>query len=222
LRHQEPKKNTTLSRRLKAGSRYYLQRNVSCSDVHDRGRDHEPNQPNAQISDLVERPLDCRVRVSAVSCESCLFRNRRRTYLVTANTTRVANIQGGAQSRRVTVGLCPSVAVRVGKNTLGESEVMIQVRLHAGDKLNTLPRNAMNDALQCHVYNLPICQSTSDNLPLALDFGLTFIANASVLFHPLLSQSDLDQRQRRWGVDWKSGRTNVATRTARIVRPPSM
>ena len=117
---------------------------------------------------------------------------------MTANATRVANNHGGAQSRRVTVGLYPSVAVRVGKNTLGESEVVIQVSLHAGDKSNTLSRNAMTDVLQCHVYNLPICQNISKDLPLALDFGLTFIANTSVLFHSLLSKSDLNQRQRWW------------------------
>jgi hypothetical protein len=39
-------------------------------------------------------------------------------YLVTANATTVASTQGGAQSRRVTVGLYPSVAVKVGKKAL--------------------------------------------------------------------------------------------------------
>jgi len=62
-----------------------------------------------------------------------LSRNRR-TYLVTTNATRVANTQGGAQSRRVTVRLYPSVAVRVGKNALNEREMMIQVMLNAADK----------------------------------------------------------------------------------------
>jgi hypothetical protein len=38
------------------------------------------------------------------------------------------NTQGGAQSRRVIVGLNPSVAARVGKNVLDEREVVIQVR----------------------------------------------------------------------------------------------
>ena len=38
------------------------------------------------------------------------------------------NTQGRAQSRRVTVGSNPSVAVRVGKNALEEREVAIQVR----------------------------------------------------------------------------------------------
>ena len=61
---------------MKEGGRYYLQRGVSCSDVYGRGRNHEPNQPNAQISDLVERPLACRVRVSAVPCEYYLSGNR--------------------------------------------------------------------------------------------------------------------------------------------------
>jgi hypothetical protein len=138
---------------------------------------------------------------------------------VTANATRVANTQGGAQSRRVTVGLYPRVAIGVGKDTLKEREVMIQVRLHARDKLNTLSGNAMNDILQCHVYNPPICLSTNENLPLALDFGLTFITDTGVLFHPPLSQSDLDWRR---GVEGKSGRTNAATRAVKIDRAPSM
>ena len=106
---------------------------------------------------------------------------------MTANATRVAKTQGGAQSKRVTVGLYPSVAVRVGKNTLNEREVMIQVRLHAVDELNALSGNVKNDVLQCHVYNLPIRQGTNENLPLALDFRLAFITNTSVLFHSLLS-----------------------------------
>jgi hypothetical protein len=41
-----------------------------------------------------------------------------------------------AQSRRVTVGSYPSVAVRVGKNALNEREMMIQVMLYAADKSN--------------------------------------------------------------------------------------
>ena len=114
---------------------------------------------------------------------------------MTANATRVAGTQGGAQSRRVTVGLYPSVAMRVGKNALKEREVMIQVRLHAGDKLNTLSGNVVNDILQCHAHNPPICLSTNESLALALDFGLTFITGTGVLFHPPLSQSDLDWRQ---------------------------
>jgi hypothetical protein len=40
------------------------------------------------------------------------------------------NTQGGAQSKRVIVGLNPSVAARAGKNVLNESEVMIRVRRH--------------------------------------------------------------------------------------------
>jgi hypothetical protein len=46
-----------------------------------------------------------------------------------AKAARVANTQGGAQSRRVTVGLYPSVAARAGKNALDEREMMIQVML---------------------------------------------------------------------------------------------
>ena len=57
---------------------------------------------------------------------------------MTANETRVANTHGGAQSKRVTVRLYPSVAVRVGKKALNEREVMIQVMLHTTDKLSAL------------------------------------------------------------------------------------
>ena len=56
------------------------------------------------------------------------------TYLATADATRVASTQGGAQSSRVIVGLYPSVAVRVGKNALNEREMTIQMRLHAADE----------------------------------------------------------------------------------------
>ena len=70
--------------------------------------------------------------------EFCLSWSEGRAYLVTANATRVANSQGGAQSKRVTVRLYPSVAVRVGKKVLNEREVTIQVILHAADKLNAL------------------------------------------------------------------------------------
>ena len=76
---------------------------------------------------------------------------------MTANATSVVNTQGGVQSRRDTVGLQPSVAVKVGKNTLNET-VMVQVRLHAVDKANVFSENAGNDILQCHVYNLPILE----------------------------------------------------------------
>ena len=64
--------------------------------------------------------------------------SKGKTYLVTANATRVAKAQGGAQSKRVTVRLYPNVAVRVGKNAVNEREVMIQVRLHVVDKLNAV------------------------------------------------------------------------------------
>lgn len=84
-----------------------------------------------------------------------LSRNRGRTYLVTTNATRVANIQGGAQSRRVTVRLYPSVAVRVGKNALNEREMMMQVMLNAVDKWTRLG-NVRNEVLKCHVRNPPI------------------------------------------------------------------
>jgi len=57
---------------------------------------------------------------------------------VTTNATRVANTQGGAQSKRVTVRLYPSVAVRVGKNALNEREMMMEVMLHVIDKSNAL------------------------------------------------------------------------------------
>ena len=51
------------------------------------------------------------------------------------------------------------------------------------------------DVLKCHVYNPPIRQSVEENPSLAVDFGLTFIANTGVLLHPLLSQSSLNRRQ---------------------------
>ena len=57
---------------------------------------------------------------------------------MTANATRVVKTQGGAQSKRVTVRLYPSVAVMVGKNTINEREKMIQVMLHEVDELSTL------------------------------------------------------------------------------------
>ena len=53
---------------------------------------------------------------------------------MTTSATRVANTQGGAQSRRVMVRLYPSVAVRVGKNVLNEREITIQTTLHTADK----------------------------------------------------------------------------------------
>ena len=51
-----------------------------------------------------------------------------------------------------------------------------------------------SNVLQCHVHNLPILQNIEKNLALTLDFGLTLVTNASVLFHSLLSQSCLN-----WG-----------------------
>ena len=57
---------------------------------------------------------------------------------MTANATRVVKTQGGAQSKRVTVRLYPSVAVMVGKNAINEREKMIQVMLHEVDELSTL------------------------------------------------------------------------------------
>ena len=127
---------------------------------------------------------------------------------MTANATRVANAQGGAQSRRVTVRLYPSVAVSVGKNALKEREVMMQAILHT-ERSWKQSGKAENDALQCHVHDLPICQGIKENLPMTLDFGLTFIASASVLFHSLHSQFDFDRRQptvRSRGKIWKNER----------------
>ena len=68
------------------------------------------------------------VRVNSLSHRSS------RAYLVTANATIVANIQGGAQSKRVVVRPYPSVAVRVGKNALNEREMIMKAMLHAIDK----------------------------------------------------------------------------------------
>ena len=84
----------------------------------------------------MEGPLACRVRVSAAQHEFVASSGAGGTYLVTANATRVANTHGGAQSRRVTVRLYPSVAVMVGKNALNEREVMRQVMLRAAVKLD--------------------------------------------------------------------------------------
>ena len=61
--------------------------------------------------------------------------SKQRTCLVTANATKVAKTQGGAQSRRVTISLYPSVAVSVGKNVLKEMEMTIEKALHVIDKL---------------------------------------------------------------------------------------
>ena len=61
-----------------------------------------------------------------------------KTHLVTTNATKVANTQGGAQSRRVIVRLYPRVAVSVGKNALKEREVMMQAILHAINELGAL------------------------------------------------------------------------------------
>ena len=55
---------------------------------------------------------------------------------MTANATRVVKTQGGAQSKRVTVRLYPSVAVRVGKNTINERERKIQAVLHVVNELS--------------------------------------------------------------------------------------
>lgn len=141
--------------------------------------------------DLSPVASEClQVRVNLLT----LSRNRRRAYLVTTNATRVANTQGGAQSRRVTVRLYPSVAVRVGKNALNEREVMMQVMLNIADKWTRLG-NMRNQVLECHVHNPPIRQSIKEDFSLTLGFSLTFIANASVLFHSFLSQSDLDRGQ---------------------------
>jgi len=111
---------------------------------------------------------------------------------VTTNATRVANTQGGAQSRRVTVRLYPSVAVRVGKNALNEREMMMEVILHGVDKSDALLEYGRN-VLQCHIYNLPIHQGIEKSLSLALGFGLALVTNTSVLFHSLLSQPCLNR-----------------------------
>ena len=77
--------------------------------------------------------------MSAVPRELVVSPGIRGTHLVTTNATRVANTQGGAQSRRVTVRLYPSVAVRVGKNALNEREMIMEVMLHVVDKSNVCP-----------------------------------------------------------------------------------
>ena len=80
-------------------------------------------------NDLSPVASEClRIRVNSSSHQSS------GAYLVTANATKLANIQGGAQSKRVVVRPYPSVAVRVGKNALNEREMTKEVTLHAADK----------------------------------------------------------------------------------------
>jgi hypothetical protein len=67
-----------------------------------------------------------------------------------------------------------------------------------------------NEVLQCHVYNLLIRQSIKDNFSLTLDFGLTFIANASVLFDSFLGQPDLDWGQPTVGSSREVGKNKCS------------
>ena len=113
---------------------------------------------------------------------------------MTTNTTKVANIQGGAQSKRVVVRPYPSVAVRVGKNALNEAETEMMVTLHTTDKY-TRSREMKDEVHPSHVRNPPIHQSIEENCSLVHDFGLTFVANTRVLFHSFLGQSDLHRGQ---------------------------
>ena len=79
--------------------------------------------------DLSPVASEClRIRVSSLSHRSS------GVYLATANATKVANIQGGAQSKRVVVRPYPSVAVRVGKYALNERATTMEAALHAADK----------------------------------------------------------------------------------------
>ena len=154
-----------------------------------------PNPTNPTLrgtimwKDLSPVASEClQIRVNSFSHRSS------RVYLVTANATKVANIQGGAQSKRVVVRSYPSVAVRVGKNALDETEMIIEVTLQVIDEWTCL-REIKDEVLQSHVRNLPIHQSIEEDFSLALDFGLTFIANTRVLFHSFLGQSNLHRGQ---------------------------
>ena len=82
----------------------------------------------------------------------------------------------------------------MGKNTVNERERTIQVMLHIVNELSAL-WETKSDVLQCHVHNPPISQNITENLSSTPDLGLIFIANTGVLFHSLLSQSDLDRGQ---------------------------
>ena len=146
----------------------------------------------------MEGSLACCVRVSVIPRKLSSLPKSGSTYLATANTTRVANTQGGAQSRRVTVRLYPSVAARVGKNVVNEKEVKIQAVLHVIGELK-IPRSMKNDVLQCHVCNPPIRKSIQENSSSTLDFGLTFIADTDVFLHSLLGQSGLNRGQPTMG-----------------------
>ena len=77
---------------------------------------------------------------------------------------------------------------------MNERERTIQVILHVVNELSIL-WETKSDVLQCHVHDPPISQSIIENLSSTPDFGLIFIANTGVLFHSLLSQSDLDRGQ---------------------------
>ena len=123
-----------------------------------------------------------------------LSRRSSRAYLVTANATKVASTQGGAQSKRVVVRLYPSVATMVGKNAVNEREVIIKVTLHVIGQWTRL-REMKDEVLQSHVRNPPIHQSIEEDFSLALGFGPTFITNTRVFFHPFLGQSNLHRGQ---------------------------
>ena len=55
----------------------------------------------------------------------------RFTYLLTARAAMAANIHGGAQRSKVTVGEYPSVDVSVGKKALNDREITKLVRTSA-------------------------------------------------------------------------------------------
>ena len=128
------------------------------------------------------------IRVNSLSHRSS------RVYLVTTNATKVTNTQGGAQSKRAVVRSYPSVAVRVGKNALNKTEMIIEVTPHVIDKCTCL-REMKDEVLQSHVRNHLIHQSIEEDFSLTLDFGLTFIVNTRVLFHSFLGQSTLYRGQ---------------------------
>ena len=172
------------------------------------------------VEDAVTNPTNPMVRgttmwknLSPVASEclqirvnSFLSHRSSRVYLVMANATKVANTQGGAQSKSVVVRSYPSVAVSVGKNALNEREVIIKVMLHAIDKWTRL-RAMMDEVLQSHVRNPPIHQSIEEDFSLALDFRPTFVTDTRVLFHSFLGQSNLHRGQptmRSGGKVWKN------------------
>ena len=140
---------------------------------------------------------------------------------MTTNAIRVANTQGGAQSRRVTVRLYPSVAVRVGKNALNEREMMMEVILHGVDESNALLEygGTYFSAIYITFQSVRVSRRIWPWLLTSVWLSSPTPASSSIRFSANLASIGDSQR---WEVEGKSGRTNTAMRATRIVRPPSM